>query len=113
MWDLTLRSRSGEVEGLNLTAFAKKQIHTSSRGMKRRLSVAISIIGDPLVVYLDEPSTALDPASPRLSWEVAKKTKRDREVVLTTHSMEESEVLCDRLGILWGERRLVWGPGSW
>lgn len=67
--------------------------------MKRRLSVAIALIGDPLVVYLDEPSTGLDPSSRRLLWDVIKKAKKEKAVVLTTHSMEEAEILCDRLGI--------------
>ena len=67
--------------------------------MKRRLSVAISLIGDPLVVYLDEPSTGLDPASRRNLWDVIKQGKQGRAIILTTHSMEEAEVLCDRLGI--------------
>lgn len=70
-----------------------------SGGMKRRLSVAISLIGDPKVVYMDEPSTGLDPASRKNLWNVVKQAKRDRAIILTTHSMEEAEVLCDRLGI--------------
>jgi len=70
-----------------------------SGGMKRRLSVAISLMGDPLVVYLDEPSTGLDPASRRNLWDVVRAAKRGRAIVLTTHSMEEAETLCDRLGI--------------
>ena len=70
-----------------------------SGGMKRRLSVAISFIGDPLVVFLDEPSTGLDPASRAQLWQVVRDAKKDRAIVLTTHSMEEAEELCDRLGI--------------
>ncbi|KAF6155708.1 hypothetical protein GIB67_007145 [Kingdonia uniflora] len=70
-----------------------------SGGMKRRLSVAISLIGDPKVVYMDEPSTGLDPASRSNLWSVVKCAKKDRAIILTTHSMEEAEVLCDRLGI--------------
>lgn len=70
-----------------------------SGGMKRRLSVAISLIGDPKVVYMDEPSTGLDPASRNNLWNVVKQAKRGRAIILTTHSMEEAEVLCDRLGI--------------
>lgn len=71
-----------------------------SGGMKRRLSVAISLIGDPKVVYMDEPSSGLDPASRKNLWDVIKHAKRDRAIILTTHSMEEAEALCDRLGIL-------------
>uniref|UniRef100_A0A2P2MFI7 ABC transporter family protein n=1 Tax=Rhizophora mucronata TaxID=61149 RepID=A0A2P2MFI7_RHIMU len=78
---------------------ADKQVGKYSGGMKRRLSVAISLIGDPKVVYMDEPSTGLDPASRSNLWTVVKRAKRDRAIVLTTHSMEEAEALCDRLGI--------------
>ncbi|XP_044946540.1 ABC transporter A family member 7-like isoform X2 [Hordeum vulgare subsp. vulgare] len=76
-----------------------KQVVTYSGGMKRRLSVAISLIGDPKVVYMDEPSTGLDPASRNNLWNIVKEAKRNRAIILTTHSMEEAEVLCDRLGI--------------
>jgi ABC-type multidrug transport system ATPase subunit len=76
-----------------------KQVGKYSGGMKRRLSVAISLIGDPKVVFMDEPSTGLDPASRNNLWNVVKEAKRNRAIVLTTHSMEEAEVLCDRLGI--------------
>lgn len=76
-----------------------KQAKQYSGGMKRRLSVAIALIGDPKVVYMDEPSTGLDPASRKTLWDVVKKAKRDRAIILTTHSMEEAEMLCDRLGI--------------
>ncbi|KAK7317243.1 hypothetical protein RJT34_01302 [Clitoria ternatea] len=78
-----------------------KQAGKYSGGMKRRLSVAISLIGDPRVVYMDEPSSGLDPASRNNLWNVVKRAKQDRAtaIILTTHSMEEAEVLCDRLGI--------------
>ncbi len=78
---------------------ADKQVKKFSGGMKRRLSVAISFIGDPKVVYLDEPSTGLDPASRQNLWDVVKRGKVGRGMILTTHSMEEASVLCDRLGI--------------
>ncbi|CAD6265543.1 unnamed protein product [Miscanthus lutarioriparius] len=76
-----------------------KQVGKYCGGMKRRLSVAISLIGDHKVVFMDEPSTGLDPASRNNLWSVVKEAKRNRAIVLTTHSMEEAEVLCDRLGI--------------
>ncbi|KAL9155891.1 hypothetical protein ABFS82_09G035900 [Erythranthe guttata] len=78
---------------------ADKQSGKYSGGMKRRLSVAISLIGDPKVVYMDEPSTGLDPASRNMLWDVVKRAKQNRAIILTTHSMEEAEHLCDRLGI--------------
>ncbi|KAE9601964.1 putative molybdate-transporting ATPase [Lupinus albus] len=78
---------------------ADKPAGSYSGGMKRRLSVAISLIGDPKVVYMDEPSTGLDPASRSHLWKVIKRAKQGRAIILTTHSMEEAEALCDRLGI--------------
>ncbi|KAK8930484.1 ABC transporter A family member 7 [Platanthera zijinensis] len=81
---------------------ADKQAGKYSGGMKRRLSVAISLIGDPKVVYMDEPSTGLDPVSRNNLWNVVKNAKKDRAIILTTHSMEEAEVLCDRLGVFVG-----------
>ncbi|KAF3551394.1 hypothetical protein DY000_02008522 [Brassica cretica] len=78
---------------------ADKPAGKYSGGMKRRLSVAISLIGSPKVVYMDEPSTGLDPASRMNLWTVIKRAKRHTAIILTTHSMEEAEFLCDRLGI--------------
>ncbi|XP_072976884.1 ABC transporter A family member 7-like isoform X2 [Typha angustifolia] len=71
-----------------------------SGGMKRRLSVAISLIGDTQAVFLDEPTTGLDPVSKYQLWQAIKLAKRDRAMILTTHSMEEAELLCDRVGIV-------------
>ncbi|XP_056686471.1 ABC transporter A family member 10 isoform X2 [Spinacia oleracea] len=78
---------------------ADKHAGKYSGGMKRRLSVAISLIGNPKIVYLDEPSTGLDPASRNSLWNVVKRAKKNRAILLTTHSMEEAEALCDRLGV--------------
>lgn len=76
-----------------------KLVSSYSGGMKRRLSVAIALIARPKVVYLDEPSTGLDPSSRRLLWDVIREAKKTAAVVMTTHSMEEAEALCDRIGI--------------
>ncbi|XP_020879673.1 ABC transporter A family member 4 isoform X1 [Arabidopsis lyrata subsp. lyrata] len=73
-----------------------------SGGMKRRLSVAFHLSGVlryTNVVYMDEPSTGLDPASRRSLWTAIKSAKKNTAIILTTHSMEEAEFLCDRLGI--------------
>ena len=67
---------------------------------KRKLCVAIALIGDPEVVLLDEPSAGLDPVSRRNLWNVIIKTMASRAVVLTTHSMEEAEALCTCIGIM-------------
>ncbi|KAG2490617.1 hypothetical protein HYH03_011009 [Edaphochlamys debaryana] len=98
--ELTSAVASG-LKSVNLFAnkVGEKQSQKYSGGMKRRLSVAISFIGAPAVVYLDEPSTGLDPASRRNLWDVVRRNKASRAIILTTHSMEEAEILCDRLGI--------------
>ena len=66
---------------------ADKQSGKYSGGMKRRLSVAISLIGDPKVVYMDEPSTGLDPASRNNLWNVVKRAKQNRAIILTSNSL--------------------------
>ncbi len=92
------------LRSVNLFDVGDNLVSSYSGGMKRRLSVAISLMGDPLVCYLDEPSTGLDPSSRHLLWEVIKNARKNKAVVLTTHSMEEAEALCDRLGIFVGGR---------
>ena len=71
-----------------------------SGGMKRRLSTGIALIGSPEVLLLDEPSAGLDPVSRRNLWNVLLATMPGRSAILTTHSMEEAETLCQRCGIL-------------
>ncbi|KAL3819227.1 hypothetical protein ACJIZ3_005132 [Penstemon smallii] len=87
------------LRGVDLLQDGNKFAGKYSGGMKRRLSVAIALIGNPKIVYLDEPSTGLDPASKNKLWEVILEAKKDRTIILTTHSMEEAERLCDRIGI--------------
>lgn len=88
------------IDQLELTPHKKKLAGRLSGGMKRKLCVAIALIGDPEVVLLDEPSAGLDPVSRRNLWNVILKTMSHRAVVLTTHSMEEAEALCRRIGIM-------------
>ena len=75
---------SGAGGGGNTTS---KRVKTFSGGMKRRLSVACSLMGNPTLVYMDEPSTGLDPASRRKLWGIISEGKKGRCIVLTTHSM--------------------------
>ncbi|KAL6900778.1 hypothetical protein ACP4OV_005454 [Aristida adscensionis] len=91
----------GSLKNVNLfhSGFGDKPVSKYSGGMKRRLSVAIALIGNPKVVYMDEPSTGLDTRSRSDLWNVIKRAKKDCTIILTTHSMEEAEELCDRIGI--------------
>jgi len=68
--------------------------------MRRRLSVAISLVGDPKIIFLDEPSTGLDPENRRQLWDIMAESRGNRAIVLTTHSMEEADVLCNRICII-------------
>lgn len=80
-----------------------KRHHESKRlsgGMKRRLSVAIALVSEPKIIFLDEPSTGLDPENRRQLWDILNEQKGKRAIVLTTHSMEEADVLCNRIGIV-------------
>jgi len=70
-----------------------------SGGMKRKLSLAQALIGSSAVLFLDEPSAAVDAGAKRLLWKVIKLRRRSQTVVITTHSMEEAEAVCDRIGI--------------
>jgi ATP-binding cassette subfamily A (ABC1) protein 3 len=72
-----------------------------SGGNKRKLNVAMALVGDPPVVLLDEPSTGVDPVARRNLWTIIRRIQRNGQaVVLTSHSMEECEALCDRLAIM-------------
>ncbi|ORX49210.1 P-loop containing nucleoside triphosphate hydrolase protein [Piromyces finnis] len=79
-----------------------KRADNLSGGTKRKLSLLIAICGYPKQILLDEPSAGMDPSTRRLVWNIIKKTKNmnDSAVIMTTHSMEEAEFLCDRLAIL-------------
>jgi len=123
-----------------LGSAADKEVRTYSGGMKRRLSVALALLGAPRAVFLDEPSTGLDPGSRRRLWRSIRRaaapggadawtdpaadagTARPPAVVLTTHSLQEAEELCDRVGVMvGGELRAMGTPlevaggtgGSW
>jgi ABC-2 type transport system ATP-binding protein len=76
-------------------------IEQLSGGQQQRLAVAIALVGDPEILFLDEPTTGLDPQSRRQLWEVIRDLRdRGRTVVLTTHYMDEAERLCDRVAII-------------
>lgn len=95
---------NGMIKYLSLEEYANRPASTYSGGNKRKLSVAIALIGDPLIVFLDEPSTGVDPVARRFMWKFISDTMSGRSVILTTHSMDECEALCHRIGIMVGGR---------
>ncbi|TRY81949.1 hypothetical protein DNTS_013397 [Danionella cerebrum] len=89
------------LEKLELSKYADKPAGTYSGGNKRKLSTAIALIGYPSLIFLDEPTTGMDPKARRFLWNlILDIIKTGRSVVLTSHSMEECEALCTRLGIM-------------
>ena len=77
------------------------RVGTLSGGQKQRLAVACALVGDPQLLFLDEPTTGLDPQSRRQLWDLISKFQAEgRTIVLTTHYMEEAERLCDRVAIV-------------
>ena len=88
------------IDRLTLTPYADKPVRGYSGGNKRKLSVGVALVGGPSIVFLDEPSTGMDPGSRRFLWNLIAETLAERSVILTTHSMEESEALCSRIGIM-------------
>ncbi|MFZ5829906.1 MAG: ATP-binding cassette domain-containing protein [Planctomycetota bacterium] len=80
---------------------SKAWVRDLSGGQKQRLAVAVALVGDPALLFLDEPTTGLDPHSRRKLWEIIRDfSRRGRTTILTTHYMEEAERLCDRLAIV-------------
>ena len=85
---------------VNLINQRYNPVETFSGGMKRRLSIILSTIGNPKLIMLDEPTTGLDPVNKRFIWKMIKNIKKNRSVILTTHAMEEADYLSDRIGII-------------
>jgi ABC-2 type transport system ATP-binding protein len=86
---------------LSLTEKADAWVGKLSGGQKQRLAVATALVGNPRVLFLDEPTTGLDPQSRRQLWEIIRQfQKRGGTILLTTHYMDEAERLCDRLAII-------------
>lgn len=92
---------SWAIKKLALTRFANKPSKTYSGGNKRKLSTAMALIGNPPIIFLDEPTTGMDPHARRFLWNLILDIIKDgRSVILTSHSMEECEALCTRLAIM-------------
>jgi len=92
---------------VELTEKARNEVKTLSGGQKQRFSIAAALVNDPRVLFLDEPTTGLDPQARRHLWGVIRAIRdRGHTVVITTHYMEEAEILCDRVAIM-DEGRIV------
>lgn len=85
-----------------LTDAAKRRAKNLSGGMQRRLSIAMALISDPQILFLDEPTLGLDVLARRELWSIIESLKGDVTTILTTHYMEEAEALSDRIGIMAG-----------
>jgi ABC-2 type transport system ATP-binding protein len=98
------------LERVDLLDRRRSFVRTLSGGEKQRLSLACALVGDPEVLFLDEPTTGLDPASRRQIWTIIEELKRrGRTILLTTHYMEEAARLCDRVGVIERGRLLALG----
>ncbi|CAG8516044.1 24254_t:CDS:10 [Dentiscutata erythropus] len=125
---------TSSLKEVQLFTLKSKLAETLDSRERRRLSIAIALVGDPALVFLDEPTTVLDPESRRLIWKIIANTKKDvspinngtnkeshnkaltknnRTIILATHSMEEAEVLCNKIGIMSrGTLRCIGAPSK-
>ena len=93
---------------VELTEKARSQVRTLSGGQKQRFSIAAALVNEPRVLFLDEPTTGLDPQARRHLWGLVRQIRdRGHTVILTTHYMEEAEELCDRVAIMDGGHIIV------
>ena len=90
---------------------AGARTRTLSGGQLRRLDLALALVGDPELIFLDEPTTGFDPAARRAAWEtISRFSELGKTVLLTTHYLDEAQALCDRVAILKDGRILAEGP---
>jgi ABC-2 type transport system ATP-binding protein len=102
-----VKRRSGELLKLmGLMERGKDRVGKFSGGMKRRLSIAMAMVHDPPILFLDEPTLGLDPQARRITWEHIAQLKGRKTILLTTHYMEEADFLSDRVAII-DEGRIV------
>ena len=100
------------VRQFNLASFLNKKAGKLSGGQQRRLSIALSLIGEPDILFLDEPTLSLDVISRSELWDTIRSLKEKCTIILTTHYMEEAEALSDRIGIMKDGRLLTVGTAD-
>ncbi|MFN0086868.1 MAG: ABC transporter ATP-binding protein [Blastocatellia bacterium] len=97
----TARSTESLLKEVGLTEQARAAVSKLSGGQRQRLALALALVNDPEVLFLDEPTTGLDPQARIRLWEIVLNLKREgKTIILTTHYMEEAERLCDRIAII-------------
>jgi len=100
------------LDQVSLTSRSTVRTSELSGGMKRKLSISISLVANPQLVLLDEPTTGLDVDARREIWDILEEVKKGRSMMLTTHIMEEADTLCSRIGILKKGRFLCVASGQ-
>ncbi|KAF4964875.1 hypothetical protein F66182_18050, partial [Fusarium sp. NRRL 66182] len=85
---------------LDIVQFKNHEHRALSGGTKRKLTVAIALLGNPQLLLLDEPSTGQDAGAKRVLWQALRRVSKDRAILLTTHSMEEAEALASKVAII-------------
>ncbi|KAB2382870.1 ABC transporter ATP-binding protein [Actinomadura montaniterrae] len=111
LYGVPARKADAMLETVGLADKADVRVEKLSGGQAQRLSIACALVHDPELVFLDEPTAALDPQARRNLWDVLSAINTEgRTIVLTTHYMDEAEALCDRVAIMDGGRILELGP---
>ena len=101
------------VERCNLSPILEQRNNQLSGGQRQRLMLALALVNRPELIFLDEPSTGLDPQSRRYLWDIVDEIKADgKTIIMTTHSMEEAQHLCDTIAIMDGGRIIARGSPS-
>ncbi|MCR4839314.1 MAG: ABC transporter ATP-binding protein [Eubacterium sp.] len=105
----TRESADRIIQDFGLDEVRRKRAKTLSGGWKRRLSIAMALIGEPKVLFLDEPTLGMDVLARRELWKIIEELKGKTTIILTTHYMEEAEALSDRIGVMINGRLVALG----
>lgn len=96
-----LRNSADLLQKMELTDHQNRRVNKYSGGMRRRINLAMALVHNPEIAFLDEPTVAMDPQSRHAVWDFIRELKtQQKTIILTTHYMEEAEELCDRVGII-------------
>ena len=106
------RRAEGMIEQMGLSPVERRRAAALSGGWMRRLSIAMALITEPKILFLDEPTLGLDVLARRELWELIESLKGRMTVILTTHYLEEAEALCDRIGIMVSGRLVALGSAD-